>query len=35
VGSGSNASPSPAAPYPASIHVTGQASPIGGVGGQP
>jgi subtilisin-like proprotein convertase family protein len=30
-GSGSNASPSPAAPYPASIDVTGRPSPIGGV----
>ena len=31
VGSGSNASPTPSAPYPASIHVTGQPSVIGGV----
>ena len=31
VGSGSNTSPTPAAPYPASIHVTGQPTQIGGV----
>jgi subtilisin-like proprotein convertase family protein len=30
-GSGSNAAPTPSAPYPASIHVTGQPSGIGGV----